>query len=109
MDALRGHRKRHIMDGFPSAQVAFATAAIFSSILFDAHLRERHRQADALAEAQHRFNLVHRAVLQHQLRRGTEGHFLTVIQVMALFKNGETVVDCMGSGRPLLSKPMPLR
>ncbi len=52
MDALRGHRKRHIMDGFPFRAGSFRHRGDFLvDPLFDAHLRERHRQADALAEA----------------------------------------------------------
>ena len=75
MDALRGHRKRHIVDGFLPRRWLSPPRRFSRRSLFDAHLRERHRQADALAEAQHRFNLVHRAVLQHQLRRVPKATF----------------------------------
>ena len=76
MHAFRGHRERHIVDGLPFRAGGFRHRGDFRvDPLFDAHLREGHRQADALAEAQHGFNLVHRAVLQHQLRQGAEGTF----------------------------------
>ena len=52
-----------------------------------------------MAEVQHRFDLFHRAILQHQLRQGTKRHFLAMVQMVALFEDGETVVNGVRGGQ----------
>ncbi|MNT25298.1 hypothetical protein D3C72_1608120 [compost metagenome] len=60
-------------------------------------MRQRDRQTELLTEIQHRFDLLHAAVLQHQLRQRAKSHFLAVVQMMALFEHGKAVVDGMRS------------
>ena len=88
------------MNGFTFRAGRFGDCLNFLiNAFFNAHLRQRNRQPDGMAEVQHRFDLFHRAILQHQLRQGTKRHFLAMVQMVALFEDGETVVNGVRGGQ----------
>ena len=68
LHARRGDLERHVVNGFAGGAAGLGHRHdLRRRITGDAHLRQRDRQADAMAKRQHGFNLRHRAVLQHQL------------------------------------------